>query len=350
MSTSPGTLLLRADASPVIGAGHVMRCLALAQAWQDVGGTAVFASAHLPELIRERLVEENCEVQPLDVSPGSDSDLEATSKLADALGPRWLVLDGYKFGPRFQSGVYRAARQTLVIDDAFCAELLRDPFSADLIVNQNVGALPTFYERAAPNARVLAGADYVMLRREFRRMERKAPATRVHIGRILITLGAADSENITQWILEACLSLKIPDGVIDVVIGPANPHEGELRKLYERQFERIALHKAPSNLPELMAGSDLAVTAAGSSVYELAYLGVPMLLVVTAKNQLPVAAHLSHLGAAVWIDDSLVDSKEKLAAAIQGFIENDALRTRCAETSWNLIDGQGAARVVEAMR
>src|SRR5262245_47860447 len=95
-------LLLRADAGCRMGTGHVMRCLALAQAWQDAGGRAVFALAGESLPLENRLESEGCPVERLTAEAGSESDARQTTSIARRLGAEWVVVDGYQFGSTFQ--------------------------------------------------------------------------------------------------------------------------------------------------------------------------------------------------------------------------------------------------------
>src|SRR5271154_4662407 len=100
-----GVLLIRADATVTSGTGHVMRCLALAQAWRDAGGRAIFAMAGSTQSIEGRLRGGGFEVAPVAFPAGSDADAEATALLAQKHGSLWVVVDGYQFGAEYQTAL-----------------------------------------------------------------------------------------------------------------------------------------------------------------------------------------------------------------------------------------------------
>lgn len=102
-------LLLCADVSAAVGSGRVVRCLALAQAWRDLGGTAALLAAELPEALMERCRVVGVEVRRLE---DGTEDVEVTAAQAD-----WLVVDGYRFDSRFVTAVARVGRRVLRIDD-----------------------------------------------------------------------------------------------------------------------------------------------------------------------------------------------------------------------------------------
>ena len=115
--TSLSTLLIRSDASIAIGTGHVMRCLALAQAWRDAGGNVTFAMAEATPSIEARLRIEGVNVVRLPVPPGSTEDSARTCDLARQENAAWVVVDGYQFGSAYQTALRAAGLKVLFVDD-----------------------------------------------------------------------------------------------------------------------------------------------------------------------------------------------------------------------------------------
>ncbi len=155
-------LLIRADASPRRGTGHVMRGLALGQAWQKTG-LVLFAVSQCTPALEERLRGEGFEVRRSAVEPGSQADAQVTAALALQLGAAWVVVDGYQFGADYQRVIKSAGLRLLFLDDYGHA----DHYHANLVLNQNLGADAGLYARREPYTRLLLGVRYALLRREF---------------------------------------------------------------------------------------------------------------------------------------------------------------------------------------
>ncbi len=192
-------LLLRADANALMGTGHVMRCLALAQAWQDRGGLAAFLSAPLPSAIETRLSAEGLAVVALKSWPGGAADAAETIRQAEALQADWVVVDGYQFDAAYHKALKDAGLKLLVLDDNGDSGF----YWADLVLNQNIHAQADWYKNRASYTRLLLGTQYALLRREFlawRGWQRDTPETAY---KILVTLGGSDPDNVTLKVLEA---------------------------------------------------------------------------------------------------------------------------------------------------
>ena len=142
MTPGIGQLLLRADGGPEIGLGHVMRCLALAQAWRDAGGSAMLVYRHIPQVLAERFNREGIECVESHSEPGSPEDASHLAELA-AGGDGGVVLDGYLFDAPYQHILRREARTLLVIDDH--GQI--GEYHADHILDQNLRAKADSYLR-----------------------------------------------------------------------------------------------------------------------------------------------------------------------------------------------------------
>lgn len=290
-------LIIRADGDSKIGTGHIMRCIALAQGWQDQGGEVTFISRCESVSLKERIQSEGFGFIGLDHVCPDSSDLGNTLSILNNGGADrkdWLVLDGYHFTPDYQKAIRDAGIHLLVIDD-----MNHLPhYHADILLNQNIHA-PDLHYHCDEDTTLLLGTRYVLLRREFlkyREFKRQIPDRAKNI---LVTLGGADPNNVTLKVIEALILLDEADISVRIIIGPANPHQEILRKAIASAHFEVELLINPLNVPELMAWADMAISAGGSTCWELAFMGVPMITFILAENQIPVAEGIAKEGFAI---------------------------------------------------
>ena len=177
-----------------MGTGHVMRCLGLAQAWQDPGGRVIYAMAACPAGLEERLRAEQVEIVRLNVEPASRGRRGATADAAKVRGCTWVVADGYHFDARYHEIVKQPGVRLLALDDFGTLE----HYWADIVLNQDPIAEARLYDRREPYTRPLLGTQYTFLRREFRRHAQASRQIPAVARRLLITLGGSDPDNVTE--------------------------------------------------------------------------------------------------------------------------------------------------------
>jgi UDP-2,4-diacetamido-2,4,6-trideoxy-beta-L-altropyranose hydrolase len=303
-----------------MGTGHVMRMIALAQAWQDGGGEAVFACAEITPALRERLAQEGFALKEITAQPGSAEDLAATCALicqSEEKNPV-VALDGYQFDADFQLGLKKAGCRLLVMDDYGHAAF----YHADWVLNQNLPAREELYASRAPHTRLLLGTKFALLRREFlnyRGWQRQIPEI---ARKVLVTLGGADPDNVTGKVIEALAPLDIE---VKVVVGGSNPHLPELQQAVEgmkTQAAKIELVINPADMPGLMAWADLAIAAGGSTAWELAFMGLPFFTIILAENQVHLANALDSLGATTCLGWDLKTAAFCYTKTIKSLIKN----------------------------
>lgn len=341
-----GRLLIRADAGSRMGTGHVMRCLALAQAWQEAGGQVLFVEAQAAPTLDERLRNEGMEIAYLpDVGLGSKKDAAATAILAQQYNVEWIIIDGYHFGAAYQKQLKEAGFRLLFVDDNGHA----DHYYADLVLNQNIHAEAALYERREPYTRLLLGTSYALLRREFwpwRDWQREIPE---RARRVLVTLGGSDPDNVTLKVIRALQRLDDAELEAVVVVGGSNPHYDSLVTAIAESSTDIQLRRNVTNMPELMAWADLAVSAGGSTCWELAFMGLPNLILILADNQEAIAQKLDEAGAANnsgWFNDVTETTLHQELLKIMPAIK----RRTMSRQGHNLVDGWGGLRVALVLR
>jgi UDP-2,4-diacetamido-2,4,6-trideoxy-beta-L-altropyranose hydrolase len=338
--TDSRILLVRCDASVAIGTGHAMRCLALAQAWQDAGGRAVFGMVQATPAVEERLQRENIGVVRPKAEPGSADDAQQTAALARENQAFWVVVDGYCFGADYQAALKRAGLKVLFLDDNGHA----GHYSADIVLNQNAHASERLYSNREESTRLLLGTRFVMLRREFtswRGWQREIPA---RARRILVTMGGSDPDNLTLTAIEAIRQVSNSDLETAVLMGGSNPHLRSLEASTQKGSLRLITDVA--NMPELMAWADVAVAGAGTTFWEMCFLGLPAILLVVAENQSSIAAAGDSKGTAWSLGKGTQASASAISSKLEDIVNSEKTRTTQSENGRKLVDGRGAERVV----
>ncbi len=374
-------LLIRADADSRMGTGHVMRCIALGQAWKEMaeGGSlkpensgfkshpsslsshpsVIFICATIPDPLAERVQSEGFGLIRISAEPGSAEDirqtLENSIRLSSDLCPLssdlWIVIDGYQFGLEYQRAVRKAGCKLLLIDDYNH----QSEYECDILLNQNINAAELNY-KINPDARLLLGTDYAMLRHEFFQgvketfpnigKTQQAPTQSVpSIGNnILVTLGGADPDNVTLKVIKALQQIDLPQMYIKVIVGPANPHLEALKNSASHSTFDFRLLTDVRDMSGLMHWSDLAVSAAGSTCWELCCLGVPFVTLVLAENQVGLAEGLSERGVAICLGEN--PSVSQIAATVQTLAKSAGYRADCSARGRALVDGFGVLRIL----
>lgn len=332
-------LLLRVDASPAIGVGHFMRCLALAQAWQDSGGRAVFACAELPEGLRERLVRENLGLAEIPGEPGSGDDADQTVEFACRNQAAWVAVDGPRFGSDYLEVLGAAGLAVLALDDG--GHL--DRYPVDLVLNQNLAATPGRYAGKCDPARttLLLGPVHALLRREFReyRAWRRPPPRTPR--RLLISFGGGDELSLTEGVLRNLARLGRRDLEVVALAGATNPRIAALQELTANLNFACDLRVSVDHIAEIMAWADAAITSAGSTVWELAAMRLPALVADIGDGA------LAQLGDLEIIPLFRVRPGVEWTTRDLGADLDHLLRDRAWPAG---LDAQGAGRVVHALR
>ncbi len=340
MGKGSTAIVLRADAGPSIGIGHAMRCLALGQAWRDRSARVVFATREGAPGVEAKMRAEGIEVLRVADLGGAQS-LRELGRLALEVRAAWTVVDGAPVEGLVEA-LHGVGCRLAMIDDEGAACSGRP----DAIVNQNSYAAPALYDDCAAATRLLLGPTYALLRREFRgrpSWQREVPA----VGRkVLVSLGGSDPDNATSLVLLALEGVGIDLLDVRVVVGASSPHaEAVVRQAAESRV-CIRVEHDTTRMAELMAWADVAVSSGGSTVWELAFMGLPSLVGSIAPDQRTL------VGSSPFFDSlgpfaSL--TPQTLALALRNLLLDRARRLEQSSRARAVVDGRGCERVLSEL-
>lgn len=262
------TAFFRFEAAASVGAGHAIRSCVLVDALLEEGWVCkIVTSKQSVEFIESLKKYER-------IDPEDFYELRPEADL--------LVIDNYDLDETYEKHFRGKINKILVIDD-----LANRKHDCDILLDQTYGRNPDDYKPLVPiHCKILAGSDYVLLRKEFIEMRPKALEKRRNtkkVERILISMGGSDPKNYTLKALELLKETGFK-GDIDIVLGFHSPNLPIVEHYIADLSNVITIH-TNANMPQLIYDADLAIGAAGSSVWERCCLGIPQILVQTADNQ-----------------------------------------------------------------
>lgn len=334
------SFLFRTDASPAIGTGHVMRCLALAQVLRDEGGKPTFLSSVLSETVSERLTQEQCAIHSLKKPAYGKEDALETAQCARNIGADWIIVDGYSFDPAYQEHVKAQGLKVLLIDDLGHWE----NYTADIILNQNIFAKQHMYKNVGTSTSLLLGTQYTLLRKEFWQWQTWTRNVPEQAKRILVTLGGYDPHNAISTVIDALKNIREPIA-ITILFGKDDPYIPEVRERIQHALVPFRLESNVANMPKFMAEADIAISAGGTTCYELAFMQLPTMTMVLADNQKMLADAIEDAGLSINLGNYETLERAILTKKITELLLNKRQRSHMATVGRNCVDGQGASRV-----
>lgn len=356
-------IAFRADASLQIGTGHVMRCLTLADALAEQGAQCTFIcrkhSGHLLSLIEQRghralslpTPTDDYEAQPGFAHAawlGTDwtTDAEQTQRVLAYQRVDWLVVDHYALDHRWEYALRSCTKRLMVIDD-----LADRPHDCDLLLDQNLGRSAEDYASLLePGTTTLIGPQYALLRPEFAalRVHSLARRSEPKLKHLLITMGGVDKDNATGQVLEALKECPLlQDSRITVVMGPHAPWLDKVREQAANMPRPTEVLVGVSNMAQLMAESDLAVGAAGSTSWERCCLGLPSIVLAVAENQRAGLEALQDTGAVI-----ALTACNQIRDVLSDWLLVDLTESplpKLSKAAATVTDGAGGAKVVKLL-
>lgn len=346
-------ILFRADGNRDIGSGHVMRCLSIADQAKVLGEQCVFLMAS--DDLQEIVVSHGHQVSIFYSDYANMmSDLVLTEKWIKNTHPLVLVVDSY-----YASGKYLySLKQCCVkfgVTLIYIDDLLAFPYPCDILINYNIYGLSRkdeyyrmYQETGVP--KFLLGLDYVPLRSEFQHIGVRE--VKKNTGNILVSTGGADFGHVSLALMKKIVSCtKELQGLhFHFIVGTMNKDVEAINKIAENS-PLITVHSNVQAMSKLMQSCDLAISAAGSTLYELCATQTPTVTYILADNQILGAEDFEHCGIMKCVGDlrqlgidRLVDLLIKESVALGNNYEE---RRRIAKQQGRMVDGKGAERIIK---
>ncbi len=319
-------VLILTEGSREIGFGHITRCTSLYQAFEERG---------IPS---ELIVEGDESVVGLlqgkqyRILPWRNDWSKLDSLLEDV---KIVVIDSYLAGMEVYEAVSNRTKCPVFIDDT-----QRLVYPQGVVVNGSLYAEEMDYPWGGGRYSLL-GSQYILLRQEFWEVPEKE--TTETIGQILITFGGDDTRGMTPKILSMLIDA-FPECGKRVIIGKGFREIEKIERLKDGRTELVYFPSA-ERMKKAMLESDVAISAGGQTLYELARIGVPTVAIAVAENQLNNVIGWERAGfindAGGWEDQSVIEKLRALVIRLRDRSERD----RRSQIGRRLVDGEGARRV-----
>lgn len=338
-------VLFRTDGNEKIGLGHVMRCLSIATALRDKSIDVMFA---LADNNCKKVVEQNgfSYVVLASLFDNLDSEIEQVINLVDKYNIDIIVVDSYFVTPTYFKAIRKKAR-VVYIDD-----VLSFPYQVNMLINYNVfssqEAYNSLYIDSLEKPDFLLGTDYVPLRKEFYDCSNKVPNKIVK--NVLVLTGGGDPEHVGIRFLNYIRKREadFSNMTFYFVIGLANKDCAIMQEI-AMNMKNIILLQNVRKMRELMNISDLAISASGSTLYELAVTGVPTISYVIATNQIDIADSFERKGITQNVGDINYNPyfESSVFHVLSDLINNFALRKEMVNKGYKEIKKNGSSNIAE---
>jgi len=349
-------VFFRVDASLKMGTGHVMRCLTLAQVLKENSANVEFICRKHEGNLIDKIHSSGFNVHELEML----EEIEVGNKLAhsywlgatqkqdadDCIGilkaekSDWLIVDHYALDEQWQKRLKPYYEKLIVIDD-----LADRKHWCNILLDQTFGRQQEDYSALTPEGcELLLGSQYALLRPEFSKwraysLERRS---KPKFKQLLINMGGVDVHNVTENILEELKTCNLPNDInIIVVMGGLTPHLESVKSKVNALPYKTEVKVDVDNMAEIMANSDIAIGAAGSTTWERCCLGLPTIQVVIAENQNTIAKSLARNNAIKLLQDI-----KELSRTIS---DVTSWMTSVSDIARQISDGSGVMRVVNVI-
>ncbi len=328
---------IRTDMNPAIATGHVMRCLSIADALREKGAEVSFISADKQAVSLTSSRGYECIVLESDWN-NKEGELDILLELIRKKDIQRLLVDSYQVTELYLKQLSQATR-VYYLDD-----LNAFPYPVYAVINYEHFATEDYYPVRHPDTQYYLGCSYAPLREMFRDCGKKKIGNEVN--RILLMCGGSDGAGILDDILSVMPPYRYAS--IDVLCGRLNLAVESLKEKYA-EMEEIHIHSYVENVREYYEKADVAISAGGSTLYELCAVGVPTITFSIADDQLENVKSFALDGLMEYAGDIRKGQvPEQVLEYLQLYEDRNERVVRSTRTQ-RLVDGRGSLRLADIL-
>lgn len=335
-------IAIRVDGNRAIGSGHLIRCISVAGNLRKLGIGTRFLVAD--DTSAELLARRGIQAVRLGTDVHHLGPEDAQRMCAEMPASKVVLVDSYAVSQDFFVSLAEAGIRTLYIDDMYLAGegLLGRPrhFDVDVVVNCGFGVTTGIYRDcySGSRTRLLIGPSYAPIRDEF------IDNTHVwheSVENVLVMSGTTNPCSVLESMVLGCVTAA-STATVHVVVGPLASLDKDVAMM-----PHVMLHENVSDVSPLMREADIAVSAAGTTLFELASVGVPTIAIPIVENQRRYASGFAELGLGLEIDGRL--TSEAVAQCVAVLSAGKDLRLAFTSRCQTTVDGRGGMRIAEVL-
>ena len=360
-------IAFRTDASLIIGTGHLVRCLALADAFKSLGDECYFFCKELPVNLFELINQHGHQIRKLSFAPKNNNTLDINlSEHPNFLTPEfqkdasetihlceevifdWFVVDHYLIDICWEDKIRKCYKKLLVIDD-----LANRNHSCNVLLDQNLGRRKMDYKHLVPRkCEILVGPNFSLLRSQFSNLRSYSLKRRIknkyRLDHIFVFMGGVDQSNLTGKVISSLNKINFIKLKITVILGKNSPFNSEIKKISKLSNHMIDIMIDIDNMAEIMAEADLSIGSLGTVSWERCCLGLPAIGLIAAPNQSFNASMLA-VHNCIKLIKNIDDVDKEIELILKFFMSQDKL-CYFSENSSKITDGKGALRLAKLVK
>lgn len=321
---------IRVEMGGNIGSGHIFRCIALAEEIKKNKKSIVFLSSN-----KKNFLIHSKKFPHIELKGRNETErIQECKKYMNIV--KCLIIDLPKYEEKYSKKLKK--ENVIIINDLGNIKIF-----SKMLINGSIVKKFQKYEIKKKMTRVLAGPKYMLIRKEFAELRIKNKKINKSIKKILLVFGGSDEKNITKKILKFLPSKNLQ---ITILLGPGNKNKKNIAQF--RKINNVKVLENPKNIASLFLKQDLIISSTGITIYELACLGIPTIMIPANSAQMESAKSMKRSGFGEIV--KLATINDKKFNQIYQKMESTIYREKMARNGKKIVDGKAVERILRILK